>query len=335
MKLLRSKPVLEVKNLTTSFFTDDGIIPAVDHVSFHINKGEILGVVGESGCGKSVTSLSIMGLVPNPPGKIISGEILLNGEDLTKLPEKRMRQIRGNDVAMIFQEPMTSLNPVYTIGNQLVEAIRLHQKMDKKQARNRAIEIMKHVGLPRAEELIDDYPHQLSGGMRQRVMIAMAMVCEPKLLIADEPTTALDVTIQAQILRLMKKLNENDQTAIMLITHDLGVVAEVCERVVVMYAGKIVEEGDVESIYEHPKHPYTIGLIKSVPDVHMKIDKLYSIPGNVPKPGSIKQGCAFAARCEFATNRCFTETPPLLDMGHGKSVRCFLHETVEDVSYSV
>ncbi|WP_040209225.1 ABC transporter ATP-binding protein [Neobacillus jeddahensis] len=332
---MRSKPVLEVKNLTTSFFTDDGIIPAVDHVSFHINKGEILGVVGESGCGKSVTSLSIMGLVPNPPGKIISGEILLNGEDLTKLPEKRMRQIRGNDVAMIFQEPMTSLNPVYTIGNQLVEAIRLHQKMDKKQARNRAIEIMKHVGLPRAEELIDDYPHQLSGGMRQRVMIAMAMVCEPKLLIADEPTTALDVTIQAQILRLMKKLNENDQTAIMLITHDLGVVAEVCERVVVMYAGKIVEEGDVESIYEHPKHPYTIGLIKSVPDVHMKIDKLYSIPGNVPKPGSIKQGCAFAARCEFATNRCFTETPPLLDMGHGKSVRCFLHETVEDVSYSV
>ncbi len=326
---------MEVKNLTTSFFTDDGIIPAVDHVSFHINKGEILGVVGESGCGKSVTSLSIMGLVPNPPGKIISGEILLNGEDLTKLPEKRMRQIRGNDVAMIFQEPMTSLNPVYTIGNQLVEAIRLHQKMDKKQARNRAIEIMKHVGLPRAEELIDDYPHQLSGGMRQRVMIAMAMVCEPKLLIADEPTTALDVTIQAQILRLMKKLNENDQTAIMLITHDLGVVAEVCERVVVMYAGKIVEEGDVESIYEHPKHPYTIGLIKSVPDVHMKIDKLYSIPGNVPKPGSIKQGCAFAARCEFATNRCFTETPPLLDMGHGKSVRCFLHETVEDVSYSV
>lgn len=330
-----SKPVLEVNQLTTSFFTEDGIIPAVDNVSFHINKGEILGVVGESGCGKSVTSLSIMGLVPNPPGKIVSGEILLNGEDLTKLPEKRMRQIRGNDVAMIFQEPMTSLNPVYTIGNQLVEAIRLHQKINKKQARNRAIEIMKHVGLPRAEELIDDYPHQLSGGMRQRVMIAMAMVCEPKLLIADEPTTALDVTIQAQILRLMKKLNENHQTAIMLITHDLGVVAEVCKRVVVMYAGKIVEEGDVESIYENPKHPYTIGLIKSVPDVNKKIDKLYSIPGNVPKPGSIKQGCSFAARCEFAMNRCFTETPPLLDSGQGQSVRCFLHEIVEDVSCSV
>jgi len=332
---MRSKPVLEVKNLTTSFFTDEGTIPAVDNVSFHINKGEILGVVGESGCGKSVTSLSIMGLVPNPPGKIVSGEILLNGEDLTKLPKKRMRQIRGNDVAMIFQEPMTSLNPVYTIGNQLVEAVRLHQKMDKKQARNRAIEIMKLVGLPRAEELIDEYPHQLSGGMRQRVMIAMAMVCEPKLLIADEPTTALDVTIQAQILRLMKKLNENYQTAIMLITHDLGVVAEVCKRVIVMYAGKIVEEGDVESIYENPKHPYTIGLIKSVPDVNQKIDKLYSIPGNVPKPGSIKQGCAFAARCEFAMNRCFSENPPLLDSGQRQSVRCFLHETVEDVSYSV
>ncbi|MCM3117658.1 ABC transporter ATP-binding protein [Neobacillus sp. MER 74] len=332
---MRSKPVLEVKNLTTSFFTDEGTIPAVDNISFHINKGEILGVVGESGCGKSVTSLSIMGLVPNPPGKIVSGEILLNGEDLTKLPKKRMRQIRGNDVAMIFQEPMTSLNPVYTIGNQLVEAVRLHQKVDKKQARNRAIEIMKLVGLPRAEELIDEYPHQLSGGMRQRVMIAMAMVCEPKLLIADEPTTALDVTIQAQILRLMKRLNENYQTAIMLITHDLGVVAEVCKRVIVMYAGKIVEEGDVESIYENPKHPYTIGLIKSVPDVNQKIDKLYSIPGNVPKPGSIKQGCAFAARCEFAMNRCFSENPPLLDSGQGQSVRCFLHETVEDVSYSV
>lgn len=330
-----SKPVLEVKQLTTAFFTEDGVIPAVDKVSFHINQGEILGVVGESGCGKSVTSLSIMGLVPNPPGKIVGGEILLNGEDLTKLSEKRMRQIRGNDVAMIFQEPMTSLNPVYTIGNQLIEAIRLHQKMDKKQARKRAIEIMKHVGLPRAEELINEYPHQLSGGMRQRVMIAMAMVCEPKLLIADEPTTALDVTIQAQILRLMKQLNENYQTAIMLITHDLGVVAEVCKRVIVMYAGKIVEEGDVHSIYENPKHPYTIGLIKSVPDVKKKVDKLYSIPGNVPKPGSIQQGCAFAARCEFAVERCFAETPSLLEIGRGQSVRCFLHEMAEDVIYNV
>jgi peptide/nickel transport system ATP-binding protein len=330
-----SKPVLEVKQLNTSFFTDSGVIPAVDNVSFHINEGEILGIVGESGCGKSVTSLSIMGLVPKPPGKIVSGEILLNGEDLTKVSEKRMRQVRGNDVAMIFQEPMTSLNPVYTIGNQLIEAIRLHQRMAKKKARERAVEIMKLVGLPRAEELINEYPHQLSGGMRQRVMIAMSMVCEPKLLIADEPTTALDVTIQAQILRLMKKLNEDYQTAIMLITHDLGVVAEVCERVVVMYAGKIVEEGDVHSIYKNPKHPYTIGLIKSVPDVKKKVDHLYSIPGNVPKPGSIKQGCAFAARCEYATDRCFTETPQLLSAGDGQHVRCFLHQTAEDVIHNV
>jgi peptide/nickel transport system ATP-binding protein len=329
--MMGSKSVLEVKQLQTSFFTDNGVIPAVDNVSFHINEGEILGIVGESGCGKSVTSLSIMGLVPNPPGKIVSGEILLNGEDLTKASEKRMRKVRGNDVAMIFQEPMTSLNPVYTIGNQLVEAIRLHQKVNKKKSRDRAVEIMKLVGLPRAEELINEYPHQLSGGMRQRVMIAMAMVCEPKLLIADEPTTALDVTIQAQILRLMKDLNRNFQTAIMLITHDLGVVAEVCQRVVVMYAGKIVEEGDVKTIYQNPKHPYTIGLIKSVPDVKKKVDQLYSIPGNVPKPGSIKQGCSFAARCEHAMERCFIETPQLLDVGGKQRVGCFLHETEKEV----
>jgi peptide/nickel transport system ATP-binding protein len=328
---MKNKPVLEVKQLHTSFFTDDGIIPAVDDVSFHINQGEILGVVGESGCGKSVTSLSIMGLIPKPPGKIVSGEILLNGEDLTKASEKRMREVRGNDVAMIFQEPMTSLNPVYTIGNQLVEAIRLHQKLDKRKSKERAIDIMKLVGLPRAEELINEYPHQLSGGMRQRVMIAMAMVCEPKLLIADEPTTALDVTIQAQILRLMKQLNTDYQTAIMLITHDLGVVAEVCQRVVVMYGGKVVEEGDVYSIFKNPKHPYTNGLIKSVPDVKKKVDHLYSIPGNVPKPGSIKQGCAFAARCENALDRCFTEIPELLFSEDDHHVRCFLHEVDEDV----
>lgn len=330
-----SKPILEVKQLNTSFFTDDGIIPAVDNISFHIDEGEILGVVGESGCGKSVTSLSIMGLVPNPPGKIVGGEIILNGEDLTKVTEKRMRQIRGNDVAMIFQEPMTSLNPVYTIGNQLVEAIRLHQKIDKKKAREKAIEIMKLVGLPRSEELLNEYPHQLSGGMRQRVMIAMAMICEPKLLIADEPTTALDVTIQAQILKLMRNLNKDFQTAIMLITHDLGVVAEVCKRVIVMYAGKIVEQGDVHSIFKNPKHPYTIGLIKSVPDVKQKVDKLYSIPGNVPRPGSIKTGCAFADRCEAALDRCRTDTPPLVDIGGEQMVRCFLHETVKDVKQSV
>lgn len=322
---MKNKPVLEVKNLKTSFFTDDGVVPAVDDVSFHINAGEIVGVVGESGCGKSITSLSIMGLVPTPPGKIVGGEILLNGEDLTKASEKRMRQIRGNEVAMIFQDPMSSLNPVFTIGNQMIEAIELHKKLGKNKAKQRAIEYMKLVGLPRPEELLNEYPHQLSGGMRQRIMIAMAMVCEPKLLIADEPTTALDVTIQAQILKLMKNLNENYQTSIMLITHDLGVVAQVCERVIVMYSGKVVEEGDVKSIFNDPKHPYTKGLIKSVPNVKKRAEKLYSIPGNVPKPGSIKQGCRFHARCEHVMERCISENPTLRQVENGQKVSCFLH----------
>ncbi|KMY50987.1 ABC transporter ATP-binding protein [Peribacillus loiseleuriae] len=329
---MKGESVLEVKNLRTSFFTDDGEVAAVDDIDFYINKGEILGVVGESGCGKSVTSLSIMGLVPSPPGKIVGGEILYKGEDLTKASEKRMRQIRGNDITMIFQEPMTSLNPLFTIGNQIMETIRLHNKWNKQQVKERAIEILQMVGLPRAEELLNEYPHQLSGGMRQRVMIAMAMVCNPQLLIADEPTTALDVTIQAQILKLMKKLNQDYQTAIMMITHDLGVVAEVCQRIVVMYAGKVVEEGDIATIYRNPKHPYTIGLIKSVPDMRKKVDRLYSIPGNVPKPGSIKDGCRFAARCEHAFDRCFRETPELYQTGEGQKVRCFLHEQQGGVS---
>lgn len=329
---MSGESVLEVKNLRTSFFTDGGEVAAVDDIDFYINKGEILGVVGESGCGKSVTSLSIMGLVPSPPGKIVGGEILYKGEDLTKASEKRMRQIRGNDITMIFQEPMTSLNPLFTIGNQIMETIRLHNKWNKQQVKERAIEILQMVGLPRAEELLNEYPHQLSGGMRQRVMIAMAMVCNPQLLIADEPTTALDVTIQAQILKLMKKLNQDYQTAIMMITHDLGVVAEVCQRIVVMYAGKVVEEGDIATIYKNPKHPYTVGLIKSVPDMRKKVDRLYSIPGNVPKPGSIKEGCRFAARCEHAFDRCFTETPELYQTGEGQKVRCFLHEHQGGVS---
>lgn len=329
---MSGESVLEVKNLRTSFFSDGGEVAAVDDIDFYINKGEILGVVGESGCGKSVTSLSIMGLVPSPPGKIVGGEILYKGEDLTKASEKRMRQIRGNDITMIFQEPMTSLNPLFTIGNQIMETIRLHNKWNKQQVKERAIEILQMVGLPRAQELLNEYPHQLSGGMRQRVMIAMAMVCNPQLLIADEPTTALDVTIQAQILKLMKKLNQEYQTAIMMITHDLGVVAEVCQRIVVMYAGKVVEEGDIATIYKNPKHPYTVGLIKSVPDMRKKVDRLYSIPGNVPKPGSIKEGCRFAARCEHAFDRCFTETPELYQTGEGQKVRCFLHEHQGGVS---
>jgi peptide/nickel transport system ATP-binding protein len=317
--------VLEVKGLKTSFFTDEGEIPAVDGVDFYINEGEILGVVGESGCGKSVTSLSIMGLLPKGVGRIVDGEILFKGENLVHASEKRMKQIRGNEIAMIFQEPMTSLNPLFTIGDQLVEAIRIHTNINKKEAKTRAVEMLKLVGLPRAEQIIDEYPHQLSGGMRQRVMIAMAMACRPALLIADEPTTALDVTIQAQILALMKELNKNFRTSIMMITHDLGVVAEICDRVIVMYSGKIVEEGDVRTIFKNPKHPYTIGLIQSVPDIRDKKERLYSIPGNVPKPGSVRQGCRFAARCEYAFDRCFQEDPKLYEAEErGHRVRCFL-----------
>jgi peptide/nickel transport system ATP-binding protein len=317
--------LLEIKGLKISFFTDDGEIPAVDGVDFYINEGEILGVVGESGCGKSVTSLSIMGLLPKGTGRIVDGDIIFKGENLVHATEKRMKQIRGNEIAMIFQEPMTSLNPLFTIGKQLVEAIRIHTKMSKKQARKRAIEMLKLVGLPRAEQIVDEYPHQLSGGMRQRVMIAMAMVCNPSLLIADEPTTALDVTIQAQILALMKELNKNFRTSIMMITHDLGVVAEICDRVIVMYSGKIIEEGDVRTIFKNPKHPYTIGLIQSVPDIRAKKERLYSIPGNVPKPGAVRQGCRFAARCEYVFDRCFREDPELYKTGEcGHRVRCFL-----------
>ncbi|WP_110114309.1 ABC transporter ATP-binding protein [Bacillus sp. CGMCC 1.16541] len=323
------KKVLDVVGLKTSFFTDDGEVPAVDHVDFHIYEGEVVGIVGESGCGKSVTSLSIMKLIPSPPGKITSGHIYFNDEDLVQASEKRMREVRGNEVAMIFQEPMTSLNPLFTIGNQLMEAVRIHRKWSKKEAKEHVIKMLKLVGLPRAEELIHDYPHQLSGGMRQRVMIAMALLCDPKLLIADEPTTALDVTIQAQILQLMKELNEKLNTAIMLITHDLGVVAEVCDRIVVMYAGKVVEETDVKTLFKSPKHPYTMGLIKSVPDKREKKDRLYSIPGNVPKPGSIKTGCRFAARCEFVTERCLKEDPQLYHVNDKHKVRCFLHEEGE------
>ena len=317
--------ILQVKDLETTFFTHDGNIAAVDHITFSVREGEILGIVGESGCGKSVTSLSIMGLVPNPPGKITNGKILLDGKDLTKLKEKEMRKIRGQQVAMIFQEPMTSLNPLFTIGNQLIEAIRIHnKKWTKKQAKNRAVEIMKLVGLPRAEQLLEEYPHQLSGGMRQRVMIAMALVCSPKVLIADEPTTALDVTIQAQILHLIKDLNSRLNTAVLLITHDLGVVAETCERVIVMYAGQIVEEAPVLEIFNNPRHPYTQGLIKSVPDIRYKKDALYSIPGNVPKPGSIMNGCRFAARCPHAFDRCLSETPQIYDVSDHHKSRCFL-----------
>lgn len=324
------KKLLEIKGLETTFFTDDGQIPAVDHIDFSVHEGEILGIVGESGSGKSVTSLSIMGLIPSPPGKITSGQILLDGKNLANLTDKQMRKIRGKDVAMIFQEPMTSLNPLFTIGDQLKEAIIIHNpKWSKKEAFARAIKIMKLVGLPRPEELLKDYPHQLSGGMRQRVMIAMALVCDPKVLIADEPTTALDVTIQAQILQLIKDVNKRLNTAVLLITHDLGVVAETCERVIVMYAGQIVEEASVNEIFNNPLHPYTQGLIKSVPDMRYKKESLYSIPGTVPKPGSIKVGCRFAERCEFAMERCTQETPPFYKATEQHKSRCFLQAEQE------
>jgi peptide/nickel transport system ATP-binding protein len=316
--------ILEISNLKTYFFSDSGQVPAVNGVDFYIREGETLGIVGESGCGKSVTSLSIMRLLTHTPGRVVDGSVRFEGRDLLTLSENAMREIRGNEIAMIFQEPMTSLNPVYTIGDQIGEAVRLHLKFDKKQAREHVMNMLKLVGIPRAKEIMDEYPHQLSGGMRQRVMIAMAMSCEPKLLIADEPTTALDVTIQAQILDLMKKLKEEKGTAIMLITHDLGIVAEMCDRVVVMYAGKVIEEADVFEIFENPQHPYTKGLLNSIPKMRQKTDRLESIPGNVPNPANMPTGCKFAPRCSQAMDICWEQDPDLLQIAEGHKCRCFL-----------
>lgn len=316
--------VLEIKDLKTTFITDDGDIPAVDGVSFNLKPGETLGIVGESGSGKSVTSLSIMGLIPTETG-MIQGDIKYNGNDITKLSEAKMRKLRGNEIAMIFQEPMTSLNPVFTIGNQLMEAILLHMKISKKDARDRAIQMLKLVGIPRAEEIINEYPHQLSGGMRQRVMIAMAMSCDPAVLIADEPTTALDVTIQAQILELMKDLKKKSNTSILLITHDLGVVAEMCEHVIVMYAGKVVEEGDVKQIFHESKHPYTIGLLRSIPKITGGEERLYSIPGNIPNPQNMPIGCSFVDRCDKKMDICSHKTPELIKITETHSTRCWLY----------
>ncbi|MCF3942236.1 ABC transporter ATP-binding protein [Oceanobacillus alkalisoli] len=321
--------ILELTELSTHFFTDSGEIPAVDKVSFTVHKGEVVGVVGESGSGKSVTSLSILQLIPQPPGKIVSGSIRYKSENLAAANEKRMKKIRGNEISMIFQEPMTSLNPVFTIGNQMREAIRLHQKVSKRTATEKAVQMLKIVGIPRAENIVNEYPHQLSGGMRQRVMIAMAMSSDPSLLIADEPTTALDVTIQAQILDLMKKINEEKETSILLITHDLGVVADICDRVVVMYSGQVVEQGTTREILKVPKHPYTQGLIRSLPKLHGREEKLYSIPGTVARPRKDHVGCRFAPRCEFAFERCFKENPKLYNIGEGRESRCFLHSEQE------
>ncbi|TCS83075.1 ABC transporter ATP-binding protein [Tepidibacillus fermentans] len=316
--------LLEVKQLKTYFYTEDGVFSAVNDVSFVLKPGETLGIVGESGSGKSVTSLSIMGLIPKGNGKV-EGSITYQGKEIINLPEKEMRKLRGNEIAMIFQEPMTSLNPVFTIGNQMIESIRLHTSLSKREAKDKAIEMLKLVGIPRAEEIMNEYPHQLSGGMRQRVMIAMAMSCTPSILIADEPTTALDVTIQAQILDLMRKLKQDYHTSILLITHDLGVVAEMCDRVIVMYAGKVVEEADVRTIFYEPKHPYTKGLIRSTPQLKGSKQRLYSIPGNVPSIKEMPSGCSFAPRCEYATELCHQKAPELITVGQNHKSRCWLN----------
>ncbi|QRG70119.1 ABC transporter ATP-binding protein [Brevibacillus choshinensis] len=320
------KNFLEVDKLQTAFKTDKGEVVSVEEVSFQLRQGETIGIVGESGCGKSVTSLSLMRLLGSS-GFIKKGSITFNGKDLTKLTEAEMRQIRGNEISMIFQEPMTSLNPVFTIGNQMLELINLHMKLPAKEARAYAIEMLTRVGIPRASEIIDEYPHKLSGGMRQRVMIAMALSCKPKLLIADEPTTALDVTIQAQILELMKKLRNESNTAIMIISHDLGVIAEMADKVLVMYAGQVVEEADVFTLFDNPKHPYTKGLMDSIPHLeHDSDQRLFSIPGTVPTIHQMPQGCRFHTRCQYAIEKCAHEKPPLLPIeAHSDHrVRCWL-----------
>ncbi len=315
--------LLELDAVQTYFFTDAGIIPSVDGVSYKIRRGETLGVVGESGCGKSVTALSIMRLVPTPPGRHVGGRILFNGRDLTEMSIQEIRQIRGNEIGMIFQEPMTSLNPVFTVGNQIGEAIQLHKRLPPNEARELTIRILERVGIPSPEERIDEYPHQMSGGMKQRVMIAMALVCRPELLIADEPTTALDVTIQAQILDLLNELQEEFGMSILMITHDLGVIAEVSDSVVVMYAGNVVEYADVETLFEDPQHPYTKGLFLSLPDVGApRGERLPTIPGMVPAPLDFPTGCRFRTRCSFATSRCSDEAPVQRDVGHGHLVAC-------------
>ena len=302
---------------------------AVDGVNFVVDKGELLGLVGESGCGKSITALSLMRLI-SPPGKIVAGEIIFNGEDLLSAPESRMRAIRGNDIAMIFQDPMTSLNPVFTVGEQIAEALRLHRKLSRHDARKAAIAAMLEVSIPDPARRVNDYPHQLSGGMRQRVMIAMALACDPKLLIADEPTTALDVTIQAQILELLNELRRTRELGVLLITHDLGVVAEVADRVAVMYTGRIVEESPVDDLFERPKHPYTEGLLRSVPKLAEsevgKAERLETIEGIVPSPTALPDGCHFAPRCVHRIQRCTEGDIPLIELDSGVSVRCVLYD---------
>lgn len=319
-----TEPLLKVENLVTAFKTERGAIRAVDDISFTIHQGQTVGLVGESGCGKSVTSLSILRLIQSPPGAIESGKIWLKGRDILSFSESEMRAIRGNTVSMIFQEPMTSLNPVFTIGDQIGEVFRIHQKLSKKEARAKAVEMLRLVKIPAPESRVNEYPHQLSGGMRQRIMIAMALACRPQLLIADEPTTALDVTIQAQILDLMAQLQRELNMAILLITHDLGVVAEVCDEVIVMYAGRIVEQGPVRQIFTHPSHPYTVGLLHSIPRLGHKTEYLPTIEGSVPSLANLPRGCRFQARCPKAQDICRQTEPQLVKVGDSHLSACHL-----------
>ncbi|MFM8559324.1 MAG: ABC transporter ATP-binding protein [bacterium] len=323
-----SGPLLEVRDLQTHFFTDDGLVRAVDGVSYALAPGETLAVVGESGSGKSVTSLSIQRLVPDPPGRIVGGSIRFKGRELLTLSDSEMRAVRGKEISMIFQEPMTSLNPVHTCGDQIAEVVRLHEGLDRAAARERAIEMLRLVGIPAPEVRVDEFPHQMSGGMLQRVMIALALACRPALLIADEPTTALDVTIQAQILELLQRLRRELGMAVLLITHDLGVVAETADRVSVMYAGQVVEYSTVRETFRTPRHPYTAGLLASLPKLGEESDRLRVIPGQVPDPARFPSGCRFHPRCPVALDRCRREAPELRDLGNGHLVRCFRSEEI-------
>ena len=315
--------ILEVRDLSMSFFNKHGELPAVNHVTFNVERGKTLGIVGESGCGKSMTSLCIMGLFPQPPGKIVGGEIMFQGRDLTKLNKHELHKIRGKGIAMIFQEPMTSLNPVLTIGDQIMETILLHEKVSKAEARRRAMEMISLVGIPMPEKIFASCPHQLSGGMRQRAMIAIALSCSPELLICDEPTTALDVTVQSQILSLINRLKDQTGTSVMLITHDMGVINEMADTVIVMYAGQIVEQSETAELFSHPTHPYTIGLIASIPPLDREVETLSVIPGSVPMLYELPEGCLFAPRCPYATEKCRCRRPDITTVSRGHDVRCF------------
>lgn len=319
----QAETILEIKDLCVEFQTVEGVVHAVDHLNYTLHKGEKLGIVGESGSGKSVSSLGMMQLIPNPPGRITGGEILYHGKDLVKASEKEMQKIRGNEISMIFQEPMTSLNPIIKCGKQIAESLRLHRGMKKKEAMEEAVRMMRAVGIANPEVRAHEYPHQMSGGMRQRVMIAMALACQPQILIADEPTTALDVTIQAQILDLIRELNESMGTSVVFITHDLGVVSELCDTVIVMYTGHIVEQAPVKELFESPKHPYTKGLLNAIPKITRERNPLETIEGMVPNPTERIEGCSFSPRCPYATDQCRKAEPPMAGLSDGRLVRCW------------